>query len=75
MACDEMKDYDGIVQNILKTLGPTYKKITHMIEQVIPCIEKFTIETHLGRLELDEIRLRQSGYFPIVNTSFNMLNV
>ena len=33
---------DEIIWKILKTLTPPFKKTTQMIEQVIPCTEKFT---------------------------------
>ena len=59
----------------MKNLTPTYKKIVQMIEQVIRCTEKFTRETLLGRLEVAKIILRQTGYFPRIETTFNALSV
>jgi hypothetical protein len=46
-----------------------------MIEQVILCTFDFTRETLLGRLQSDEMWIRQSGEFPRFEFSFSAPSV
>ena len=44
-----------LIWKILKSLTPPFKKITKMIQLMIPYTQNFTKETLLGRLEVTEL--------------------
>ena len=46
-----------------------------MIEQVIPCTEKFSKETLVGRLEAVEVNQKQNGDFLKIEIAFNTLSM
>ena len=62
--CGRKKEDDEIIWNILKTLTPPFKKVAMMIEHMIPCVDKFSKETLLGRLEVEKVTLKKGGDFP-----------
>ena len=55
------KDDDEIIWKKLKTLTPPFKSAIQMIQLLISCTKDFTKEKLLGRLEVVENELRQSG--------------
>ena len=60
-SCNGTKDEDEIILKILKKLTPPFKKTVQMIEQVMPCTEKFTkIGIRRSKLEIGK-RFSQSG--------------
>ena len=46
-----------------------------MIEQLTPCLDKFSKETLLGRLEVAKVNLKKSGDFPKIEIAFNAMNI
>ena len=54
---------------------PPFKTITQMIQLMIPCTKNFTKETMLGKLEVANFDLKQSGELAKVETTFSALNV
>ena len=74
-SCNRTKDEDKIIWNILKNLTPPFKKITQMIEKVIPCSKKFFRETLPGILKATKVSLKQSRDLTRVETTFSTLSV
>lgn len=74
-SCGGTKTKNELIWKILRTLTHAFKKITQMIEQVIPCTINFTRETLLGRLEVSEMNLRLSRDLPRMETAFSALSV
>ena len=69
------EEEDEVVWKILKSLTPPFKQVAHMIQLLIPCTKDFTKEMLLGRLEVAEEDLRQSGDLTRVETTFCALIV
>ena len=55
---DRKKSDDEVIWKILKILTPPFKKITQMIQLMIPCSENFTKETFLGRFKATHFDLK-----------------
>ena len=72
---DGIKSDDEVIWKILKSMTPPFKIVTQMIQLMIPCTTKFTKETLLGRLEVAEFDLKQSGESTKVETAFSALNI
>ena len=59
-----IRSYEGtkldeeVIWKILKILTPHFKKITQMIQLMIPYTKNFTKETLLGRLEAVKLDLK-----------------
>ena len=58
---DGKKSDNEVIWKILRSLTPTFKIVTQMIQLMIPCTINFTKETLLGRLEATKFDLKQSG--------------
>ena len=66
---------DEVIWTNLKTPTPPFKTIAQMIQLMIACIEKFTKETLLGRLEAEKLDLKQFGELTTIEIAFSALNV
>ena len=56
-------------------IPPPFKQKAMMIEQVIPCIEKFVKETLLGRLEVAKVSLKKNGQLHNIDMKFSALSI